>query len=67
MIEDDLKFIKREFEPWKSNQLYNKLISLLIAEEKDSFRKEELQSLLDACPPTRKIKGKNHGSKNHSP
>ena len=38
-ITDELMFINKEFEPWRSNQLYNKLISLLIAEEKDPFRK----------------------------
>lgn len=58
MREDDLKFINKEFEPWKSNELYNKLISLLIAEEKDSFRKEELQNLLDAALRLEKLKEK---------
>jgi hydroxymethylglutaryl-CoA reductase (NADPH) len=48
LIADRVKFIKREFEPWKANPLYNKLVSLLVAEEKDPSRKVELENLLDA-------------------
>lgn len=44
----ELKFTNREFEPWKSNQLYNKLVSLLVAEETDLTRRLELEDLFDA-------------------
>jgi hydroxymethylglutaryl-CoA reductase (NADPH) len=58
LIADRVKFIKREFEPWKANPLYNKLVSLLIAEEKDPLRKVELENLLDASLHLEKLNEK---------
>lgn len=56
LLADRLKFIKREFEPWTANPLYNKLVSLLIAEETDPLRKVELEDLLDASLYLQRLK-----------
>lgn len=37
------------FEPWNANELYNKLLSLLIREEKSIERKVQLEELIDAA------------------
>jgi hydroxymethylglutaryl-CoA reductase (NADPH) len=58
LIADRVKSINREFEPWKANALYNKLVSLLIAEEEDPLRKVELEDLLDASLRLEELKEK---------
>ena len=46
--ESILNNCKREFKPWKSNKLYNKIIELLIREETDLEKLEDLKSLIDS-------------------
>lgn len=43
----DLAHAVQDFVPWKANELYNKLIELLLKEEKDPERILDLEALLD--------------------
>ena len=45
---DSLPNSRQNFCPWNSNELYNKIIYLLIQEEVDSARRESLFQLIDA-------------------
>lgn len=51
----DFKFSNTVFEPWRSNSLYNKLVEILINEEKDSVRKKELAALINCSLELKKL------------
>lgn len=46
---DERKHCNKEFKPWEANELYNKLVALLVAEESDTGRRTELEHMTDVA------------------
>lgn len=44
----EFRFANSDFEPWRSNELYNKMIEIIVREEEDLFMKHSLERLIDA-------------------
>jgi hydroxymethylglutaryl-CoA reductase (NADPH) len=54
--QDERTHCNREFKPWEANELYNKLVSLLVAEEKNPTRKIALEQMVDAALHLQQLK-----------
>jgi hydroxymethylglutaryl-CoA reductase (NADPH) len=46
-----------DFEPWSSNELYNKMIEIIVREEEDPFIKNKLEGLKDASFYLKELSG----------